>query len=69
MASVILHFAFPDQYPILDVRAMNSVGASKHYTLAKWTQYSELCRDAAAEHGVSLRTLDKALWAYDKGPL
>lgn len=67
MASVILHFTFPDQYPILDVRAMNTVGGSPLYTYEKWVDYVGLCRRTAAEHGVSMRTLDKALWAFDKG--
>lgn len=66
MASVILHFAFPDRYPILDVRAMNTVGGSTLYTFEKWREYCELCRAAAKRHGVSMRTLDKALWAFDK---
>lgn len=67
MASVILHFTFPDQYPILDVRVMNTVGGSPLYTYEKWVDYVGLCRRTAAEHGVSMRTLDKALWAFDKG--
>jgi hypothetical protein len=25
-----------------------------------------LCRQCSLEHGVSMRTLDKALWAFDK---
>lgn len=66
MASVILHFVFPDRYPILDIRAMNTVGGSTNYTLARWNEYAELCRKTAAEHKVSMRDLDRALWAYDK---
>ena len=66
MASVILHFAFPDRYPILDIRAMNTVGGSTLYTFEKWNEYVDLCRQAAATHGVTMRTLDKALWAHDK---
>ena len=66
MASVILHFAYPNKYPILDVRAMNTVGGSKLYTFEKWLQYVELCRNAIATYDVTMRTLDKALWAYDK---
>lgn len=66
MASVILHFAFPDRYPILDVRAMNTVGGSTHYTFEKWLEYLALCRATVKSHGITMRTLDKALWAYDK---
>lgn len=67
MASVILHFAFPDRYPILDVRAMNTVGGSTLYTFERWLEYLELCRATAKTHDITMRTLDKALWAFDKG--
>ncbi len=67
MASVILHFAFPDRYPILDIRAMRTVGSTSHYTYEKWIEYVDLCRKTAAKCGVSMRKLDKALWAFDKG--
>lgn len=68
MASVILHFAFPDRYPIRDIRAMKTVGRSTFYnTFEKWMEYAELCRATAKRHGVTMRTLDKALWAFDKG--
>jgi hypothetical protein len=66
MASVILHFAFPTKYPIFDVRAMRSVGGSTVYTFEMWQNYSILCRKCALDNGVSMRTLDKALWAFDK---
>lgn len=66
MASVILHFAFPTNYPILDVRAMKSVGGPTFYTFEKWQDYCVLCRKCTNEHRVSMRTLDKALWAFDK---
>lgn len=66
MASVILHFAFPDRFPILDVRAMNAVGGSTHYTFEKWLEYIKLCKTTAEKHRISMRTLDKALWVYGK---
>ncbi len=66
MASVILHFAFPDRYPILDIRAMNTVGGSTHYTFERWLEYVELCRATAQEHRITMRTLDRALWAFGR---
>ena len=66
MASVILHFAFPDRYPILDQRAMRTVGGSTQYTFVRWKKYVELCQKKASEHGIEMRTLDKALWLADK---
>jgi hypothetical protein len=66
MASVILHFACPGRYPILDVRAMAAAGRSTHYTFSRWMEYVAACRTAAARHGVTMRELDRALWAFDK---
>ena len=68
VASALLHFAFPDRYPILDVRALESLGRKGRsvYPVSFWLAYLHSCRDLAAEHGVSLRTLDKALWQHSK---
>jgi hypothetical protein len=67
-ASVLLHFAFPEKLPILDVRALESLGVTgrSSYTPAFWASYVTACRGLAAAHHVSLRTLDKALWQYSK---
>ena len=67
MASVILHFAFPDRYPILDVRAMNAVGGSTNYNFERWHEYVDLCCETAAAHNITMRTLDKALWVSGGG--
>jgi thermostable 8-oxoguanine DNA glycosylase len=67
-ASVLLHFAFPREYPILDVRALESLGQRGRttYSVSYWLKYLDACRRLAEEHGVSLRVLDKALWQYSK---
>jgi hypothetical protein len=67
-ASVLLHFAMPDRYPILDVRALESLGITGRtsYPVAFWLAYVDACRALAAAHGVSLRLLDKALWQASK---
>jgi hypothetical protein len=67
-ASTLLHFAHPDGYPILDVRALESLGVKGRstYSVVFWLRYLHACRSLAARHGVSLRTLDKALWQYSK---
>jgi len=62
MASVILHFAFRDRYPILDKRTMHAVGNSTNYTFDLWDEYSELCRREAKRLDVCMRKLDRALW-------
>ena len=67
--STLLHFAFPEDYPILDVRALASLGhvtTRSVYPVHFWLAYLEACRELAKRHGVSIRTLDKALWQHSK---
>ena len=67
MASTILHFVLPGCYPIVDIRAMNTLGGPdpSRFNFEKWKNYYELCRKTAKECDVSLRDLDRALWTYD----
>jgi hypothetical protein len=72
VASTILHFAFPDEYPIMDVRAVTTLTQlglwtrPVQFSVADWQVYTDLMRDHAKRLGVTLRELDKALWAFDK---
>lgn len=65
-ASVILHFCVEDTYPILDFRAIWSLGLEKPsaYTAKYWVEYTNLCRSLAKDHGLTVRELDMALWQY-----
>ena len=68
-ASVLLYFAEPDRYPILDVRALESLGQPVNrstYPVTYWLEYLAACRALALRHGVDLRTLDKALWQHSR---
>ena len=67
-ASTLLYFAFPESYPILDIRALESLGvkARSVYPVGFWLEYLAACRGLADRHGVDLRTLDKALWQHSK---
>lgn len=68
-ASVFLHFAFPEKYPILDVRALWSLKIDpppKQYTFPFWKEYADFCRNLSLETVRDMRTLDKALWMYSK---
>jgi 3-methyladenine DNA glycosylase/8-oxoguanine DNA glycosylase len=67
-ASVLLHFAFPDRYPIIDWRALESLGQARQpaYTIDYWLAYLDACRDLASHAGVTMRVLDKALWQYSR---
>lgn len=70
VASAILHFAFPDQYSIIDFRAIDSLEwePPKHnqYDFAYWMKYTSKIRGIAAQTGLPIRTIDKALWEYSK---
>jgi len=67
-ASVLLHIAHRDPYPILDVRALWSLGFDKApaYSFPLWWQYVQSCRAIAHSQRVDMRTLDRALWQYSK---
>lgn len=67
-ASVFLHFAFPDRYPIMDYRALWSLRTDvpNQYTFPLWWDYTRCCRALARKAGVTLRVLDKALWKYSQ---
>lgn len=68
VASVILHFAYPDDYTILDYRAIWSLGLKqpKQYNFDYWLEYTVEVKKLAKKLNISLRTLDKALWQYSK---
>ena len=65
-ASVLLHIAHRDPYPISDVRALWSWGFDKMpaYSFDTWWQYVRRCRQLAQEQNVAMRVLDRALWQY-----
>jgi len=67
MASVILHWCHADPYPILDFRALWSLGLDPlpPYDFDLWRAYTGHCRGLAAA-GVTMRDLDRALWQYSK---
>ena len=79
VASTILHFAFPNRYPIMDVRAVTTLthldlwtrpgpvrSSFIGFSVADWQVYTRLMRDHAGTVGVTLRELDKAFWAFDE---
>lgn len=67
-ASTLLYFVYPEKYPILDVRALESLGVKPRsvYPVGFWLAYLSACRTLAQRAGVTLRTLDKALWQHSK---
>jgi len=67
-ASTLFHFCDPAPYPILDYRAVWSLGISRvpAYTMDFWWGYLACTRDLATRVGLPIRTVDMALWQYSK---
>ncbi len=66
MASTILHWCHVDRYPILDFRALWSLGIDPlpRYDFPFWQAYTNFSRELADQAQVSMRELDRALWQY-----
>jgi hypothetical protein len=66
VASTLLHVGVSADYPILDFRALWSLGSTKpaYVNFEFWWAYVQCCRRLAADAGVTVRELDKALWAH-----
>jgi hypothetical protein len=67
-ASVILHFCDTRPYPILDYRALWSLGFARPpaYTFELWSAYTQFTRGLAECTGHDMRTVDRALWRFSK---
>jgi hypothetical protein len=67
-ASVLLHLAYPDRYPILDKRVVHALGvrAPVTYSFRFWEAFIGAWRDLAKQAGVDGRTFDQALWQWSK---
>ena len=67
-SSVLLHFAHPDPYPILDYRALETLGVigPAGYTVVFWNGYVGACRSLSDTTGLSMREVDRALWQWSK---
>jgi hypothetical protein len=67
-ASVFLHLAFRDLYPILDHRALHAFGVRwpTSINFDFWLAYVEAWRDLVATAGMDGRTVDQALWRWSK---
>jgi len=67
-ASVLLHFCDRQQYPVLDFRALWSLGIATppKYTFEFWWTYVTFTRQLMDSSGEAMRTVDRALWQYSK---
>jgi len=69
VASVILYFCHREPYPMLDFRALWSLGLDEEpssYSFGFWWVYVRACRELAQATGLPMRTVDRALWQYSK---
>ena len=73
VASTILYFLEPDRYAIFDYHVRRTLNKRHCWnrgetdnTRRAWLEYVTITRRLAARIGVDLRTLEKALFAYDK---
>ena len=68
VGSVILHFAFPNHYPILDFRAIWSIGIKqpKSYNFEFWRNYVIKFRKLQNKTDLPARKIDRGLWMYSK---
>jgi hypothetical protein len=63
---VLLHLAFPERYPILDVRALHALGVRGHFAMSykRWLEYVEAYREFIQIAGVDGRTWDRGIWQW-----
>ena len=68
VASTILHWFHRDPFPILDFRALWSLGFDTlpAYSLDFWEDYVASIRDLQESWGFDVRTIDRALWQFSK---
>jgi hypothetical protein len=68
MASAILTALDQERYTVIDFRALEALGVADADADLEFyvRRYLPECKRLASEAGVSLRTLDRALWAWSK---
>jgi hypothetical protein len=74
VAAAILHTCHREPYPMLDLRALRTLTGKGDILQTcptkdlpdLWRQYTAFCRQLAKNCGVCMRTLDRALYQYDK---
>jgi hypothetical protein len=67
-ASVFLHLAYPERYPILDQRALQALGVPQPpaYSFRFWDAYVTAWLRLLDQSGLDGRTFDQALWQWSK---
>jgi hypothetical protein len=62
------HYTRPEFMEACAWKSPDSLGVKprSQYPVSFWLEYLSACRELARRHGVSIRTLDKALWQHSK---
>jgi len=67
VASAIMTAIRPDEYTVIDFRALEALGApTEDRSIDFYVKYLAFCREQAREWGMSLRDFDRALWQWSK---
>ena len=62
VASAVLHWFADGNYPIASKQSLWSCGVGGGIAdVSDWIAYTQFCRELAAEHNITMRTLDRAL--------
>jgi hypothetical protein len=68
-ASALLHWMIPDRYPVLDFRVVGALGRpepSSYEDVGFYLNIAAEIKLLAQRHELDLRTMDRALWAWQK---
>ncbi len=73
VAGTLLHYSQPNVFPIFDVHCRKILKEASLWSREEnddskqtWLDYLHIMRKVSNQLGVSLRVLDKAMFAYDK---
>jgi hypothetical protein len=66
MASAILTAVRPEQYTVLDFRALHALGVADGSSIDLYIPSVEACRKMASAYGCSLRDFGRANWQWSK---
>jgi thermostable 8-oxoguanine DNA glycosylase len=65
-ASAMLANIYPGRFTVMDIHALRALGINNNEKVALYLIYNQICSHIAQKCGVSLRTLDRALWEWGK---
>lgn len=72
IASAILTVCYEDEFTIIDYHVLNSlktleikINGNPEESIDDYLEYLEVCKKLADDEGLTLRNLDRALWAMD----